>query len=226
MDQAGRGKVAGLSGLHDPPGCLKQHRCGRCLGAEPALGEFDRLRVERGLTGPAIECIVADIGFDDRVHAGFVDDEIARPVDEDRAVGLHQIACVDDGIGRVRARGGAVGSEHIVPAREAGPGPPGVGRVRRGSKGCGGSAIGRKRPVQGNEGLPCVVIEGVLRRSVDETVLEDSAEISLIVGEMRAKLVVRGTDAGRGREVHIPRRRLDSACNQQPRDKKTREDKS
>ena len=222
MDQAGRGEVAGLSGLHDPPGCLEQHRGGRCLSAELALGELDRLRVERGLTGPAVERVVTDIGLHDRVHAGFVDDEIARLVDEDRAVGLHQIACADNDFGRIRARSGAVGSEHVIPAREAGPDPPGVGRARRGGQGCSGSAIAIKRPIQGDEGLPCVVIEGILRRRVDETVLEDRAEIRLIVGEIRTKLVVRGTHASLRGEVHVPGRSPDRACNQQPRGDKDR----
>ena len=56
-------------------------------------GNSTGLRVKRSLPGPAIKRIVADIGFGDRVHAGFVNDKIARLIDQDRAIGLRQIAC-------------------------------------------------------------------------------------------------------------------------------------
>ncbi|WWR47249.1 hypothetical protein RZ517_03420 [Roseovarius sp. S88] len=46
-------------------------------------------------------------------------------------------------------------------------------------------------PIQSDKGLPCVFIEGRLGGGVDDAVFKEAAEIRLIFGEDRAKLIMR-----------------------------------
>ena len=96
-------------------------------------------------------------------------------------------------------------------------GNTGVRRVGHEVKGCNGSAVHSKRPVHGDEGLPCVMVERVLRRLVDETVFEYGAEVGLIVWEMRTKPIVGSPHAGLRGEVDVPGPGPDHACDRQRR---------
>ena len=174
-DQAIGGDEVASWAVQNDPSRLQEDR-GR-VGVIAALGEGDVDPLPRR----AIEAVVADIGGGDGVHARLVEDVVAVAINQRVAIGLVEFGDDDvSGVGFVRAMIGGGVAHHIVAAGEVTPPGPAPVHVW---------------PIQRNEGLPRVAVKRGLRHGRDNHVFEKGAELRHVLGEVRAKLIIRGRDA-------------------------------